>query len=436
MNARPLHTHGEPAPRVAPTAATPAAAAPAGRPLPKAPVLGWHSLWPRGHSPLPSVGQLPHRAYTTSGRAALLSALQQLALPPGSGVLVPTYHCPTMVAPVLQAGLTPLYFPIGHDGLPQLDGISAAAAGQARAMFVAHYFGLPQSLHAVRAWCDARGIALVEDCAHSYFGQAGGRPVGAWGDLATASLSKFFPVSEGGLLASAHRPLRPLGLAPAGLRAQIKGGFSVLEYAHRHGRLAGPSQLLAPLFWLQNGGSQHQDTTAPPTPEGTADADEMMTGCDMGRVARAPTWVARALHRTLPQASIVHRRRRNFQAYIEALAADPATPTAVRPLVAHLPDGAAPYVFPLWVDSAPLADALYTRLRLAQLPVFRWDRIWPGTPADPQDSGPVWSRQVVQLLCHQDLCSADIQQVIASVRHGHRALLPTPSSETSRAPSP
>ena len=73
--------------------------------LPKAPVLGWRSLWPHSATPLHNVSQLQYKAYTTSGRAALLAALRQLALPTGSGVLVPTYHCPTMVAPVLQAGL-------------------------------------------------------------------------------------------------------------------------------------------------------------------------------------------------------------------------------------------------------------------------------------------------------------------------------------------
>ena len=384
---------------------------------PKAPVLGWRSLWPAGSSGLPHVGHLPHRAYTTSGRAALLCALKQLALPAGSGVLVPTYHCPTMVAPVIQAGLTPMYFPIGPDGLPLLDGIPAATAGRARVMFVAHYFGLPKSLHGVRAWCDERGIALVEDCAHSYFGQAGDRPVGAWGDFAAASLSKFFPVDEGGLLASAHRPLQPLGLAPAGLRAQVKGGFSVLEFAYRHGRLPGPSQLLAPLIWLKNRGHVPHDPVGWQGPGGTApDADAMMASCDMGRVAQSVTWVARNLHRALPQAGIVQRRRRHFQAYDEAFSQTWASAQGVRPLAAGLTDGTAPYVFPLWVDSVANADALYAQLRLARLPVFRWDRIWPGTPADGQDSGAAWSRQVLQLLCHQDLRGGHVDQVVDRIR--------------------
>ena len=118
--------------------------------LPKAPLLGWNSFWPVGRSALSRIGELPHRAYTSSGRAALFAALQQMALPLGSGVLVPTYHCPTMVAPVVEAGLTPVFYALDADGLPALDRIDPAS-GQVRAMFVAHYFGLAKSLYAVQA---------------------------------------------------------------------------------------------------------------------------------------------------------------------------------------------------------------------------------------------------------------------------------------------
>ena len=383
------------------------------RRLPKAPVLSWQTFWPGGTCDLPSVGQLPHRAMTTSGRAALLAALEQMALPAGSGVLVPSYHCPTMVAPVLQAGLKPLYFPIGEDGLPVLDGIDAVAARQARAMFVAHYFGLPKSLVRVQQWCRERGIQLVEDCAHSYFGRAGELPVGQWGDYATASLSKFFPVAEAGLLASAQHALKPLGLQPAGLRAQMKGVVDVLEYAHCQRRLPGLRQLLSPVFWLKNGGQPSLEAI-----ELAADLEQhidpvlMMASCDMARARQAPALAARGLHRLLPQAGIVLRRRVNYMALADGLAQAPGA----SPLAPTLPDGAAPYVCPLWVEGRARADAIYERMRLARLPVFRWDRLWPGTPADPQDAGTAWSSQMLQLLCHQDLRPDDIAHVL-SVTH-------------------
>lgn len=380
------------------------------RPLSKAPVLSWRNLWPRGEGDLPCVAELPHVATTTSGRAALLAALEQMKLPPGSSVLVPSYHCPTMVAPVLKAGLKPVYFPIGEDGLPQLAGFGAVNTGPVRAMFVAHYFGLPNSLKLVKQWCRERGISLVEDCAHSYFGQAGELPVGHWGDYATASLSKFFPVAEAGLLASAHHRLGPLKLQAAGLRAQFKGVLDVLEVSHRHGRLPGISHLLSPLFWLKRRGR--------PTPEAvplaadlahSPDPEQMMTACDMGRARQAPSVAALWLHSSLPRAGIVQRRRANYAAFAHGLAQAPGS----RLLSPVLPAGAAPYVCPLWVDGPARAEAVYQRMRQERLPVFRWDQVWPGTPADSQDAGPRWNRQMLQLLCHQDLRPQDVAHVLA-----------------------
>ena len=70
--------------------------------VPGLPVLGWDTLrWPGAGAPadVPCVLDHPRAAYVTSGRAAILLALQALRMPRGSRVLVPTYHCPTMVAP-------------------------------------------------------------------------------------------------------------------------------------------------------------------------------------------------------------------------------------------------------------------------------------------------------------------------------------------------
>ena len=84
-----------------------------------------------------------------------------------------------MVAPILLAQHRPAYFGIREDGLPDVQRIDPELAATARAMVVTHYFGLAQSLHEVREWCDQRGIVLIEDCAHCYFGEAGERPIGS-----------------------------------------------------------------------------------------------------------------------------------------------------------------------------------------------------------------------------------------------------------------
>jgi perosamine synthetase len=385
-------------------------------PLPRFPVLDWGSFRIVHIPGIASIEDLTYRSITTSGRAAIYCALEQLRLPPGSTVLVPSYHCPTMVAPVLLAKLNVAYFGIQADGLPKLDTIAKETASKSKAMIVSHYFGIGRSLSQIRSWCDDHNIALIEDCAHCFFGTAGDRPVGAWGDYSTASLTKFLPVPEGGLLASAYRPIANLGLAPQGVRAQLKGCIDTLELASIYKRFSGINSLLSFIFWLKNSRQQTHpnDKHGVDNLEGNAsEATEasMMQDCDMARVTFAPLWATKILNACLPRGRIVARRQRNFACYARRLIAlKGATP--IFALSATQIAQNAPYVFPLWVDDA---DRVYHALRAQSLPVFRWNRIWPGTPMLAGDVGPLWSHHVLQLLCHQDLNESDIELISDSL---------------------
>ncbi|MBK7549762.1 MAG: DegT/DnrJ/EryC1/StrS aminotransferase family protein [Rhodoferax sp.] len=286
--------------------------------------------------------------------------------------------------------------------------IDAATANSCKAMLVSHYFGLARSLAEVRQWCDDRGIALIEDCAHCYFGQAGERPVGAWGDYATASLSKFLPVPEGGLLASANRPISNLQLSPPSLKAQLKGLVDLLEVATKYGRFPGINRILTFLLGLKRAYLQQEKRSQESADPG---AVAMMRDCDMARRAESPLWTTVALKAMLPRGRVIIRRQQNFASYARHFTnIQGAKP--LFPLNTASSCNIAPYVFPLWVDDA---DRVYRSLRALGLPVFRWDRLWPGTPRLDGDVGPLWSQHVLQLLCHQDLSDADIERTARSV---------------------
>lgn len=381
---------------------------PGGRAMPRGPVFGWDNFGSVPGCELQGVEQLPHLAYTTSGRAAIYQALRQLKLKRDSSVLVPTYHCPTMVAPVLLAGARPCYFGILPNGLPNLDSIAPEVARDASAMLVPHYFGLPQSLAVVRTWCDEHGIALIEDCAHSLFGTAGERSVGAWGDFATASLSKFLPIPEAGLLASAQGPLAPLQLTSQGMKAELKGFADVLEVATLNRRLTGLNSLIGSLFRLKKAVRSARSVDRSNVVEASSESD-FMSACDMQRIDHAPLVASAWLVRGLPRSRIIARRRENYDAYARKL----RDCRGARALLQIDSQHTAPYVFPLWVDDA---DRVYQALRTCGYPVFRWDRIWPGTPQQPGDAGPLWSRHVLQLLCHQDLHGDDIDATAVAIK--------------------
>ena len=87
--------------------------------------------------------------------------------------------------------------------------------------------------------------------------------------------------------------------------------------------------------------------------------------------------------------------------------------SGARVMSPELSECTVPYVFPLYVDDP---DASYQDLRSAGIPIYRWDEVWPGTPAPAGDTGPNWSRHVFQLGCHQDLSLDDLGAITASVR--------------------
>ena len=384
--------------------------------LPKLPVLDWSSLGAalRPDSSLTgnSIEAVSQQIMTTSGRAALFQALCRLKAAPGRSVLVPTYHCPSMVAPILRAGLQPMFYGLQGDGSPRLDEIVLGGGERPVAMVAAHLFGLPLPFEATRAWCDTNDVILIEDCAHCFFGQAGARAVGQWGDYAFASLTKFFPVPEAGLLVSNRRPLESDNLSPPSLRAQLKGFVDVLEFASRHGRLRGVATLLRAIFAVKNALRRGRNGMGGAESPHDIRVEENRTAidCDMGRVSNSPLWISRQLFARQDRARLFMQRRDNYLAYANGLK-HVAGAKALQPT---LPVGAAPYVFPLLVDDA---DRVYHTLRLQGMPVFRWDRVWPQTPVLPNDFAPHWRQHLLQLLCHQDLSVADIGMVCRAVSH-------------------
>ena len=134
----------------------------------------------------------------------------------------------------------------------------------------------------------------------------------------------------------------------------------------------------------------------------------MMRDCDMARITLAPLAATKILQSLIPRGRIIARRQQNFATYARHF----AQVDGARPLFALPAEAVAPYVFPLWVDDA---ERVYRDIRALALPVFRWDRIWPGTPQLDGDVGPLWSQHVLQLICHQDLSEADITRTAMAI---------------------
>lgn len=141
------------------------------------------------------------------GRVALYGILRSLGVGPGDSVLVPGYTCFAVPSAVIFAGAQPLYADIDPETFNiSLNTIVASLnefpKANVKAILVQHTYGIPVDLACIVAWARERGIAVIEDCAHtlsSCFQNERGEwcRVGSAGDAAFFSSQWTKPVSTG-----------------------------------------------------------------------------------------------------------------------------------------------------------------------------------------------------------------------------------------------
>ena len=183
---------------------------------------------PRGPSP-----DGPHAVAVASGTAALTIALLALGVR-GREVVVPANTFYATAAAVLQAGARPVFADVDA-GTFALNATTTAAALTPRtaAVVAVHIGGLiPPQIDELRALCDERGIALVEDAAHAHGATFDGRFAGSFGAAAAFSFypTKVVTSGEGGMVLTFSEEIAQEARI---YRDQGKGAFS----ANHHVRL-------------------------------------------------------------------------------------------------------------------------------------------------------------------------------------------------------
>ena len=146
----------------------------------------------------------PHAVATSSGASALEIALDLLDVGYGDEVVVPGYGFIAVVTAVLRNLAVPVFADISADTWNLgARAVAGAITERTRAVVVPHMFGNPAEVDAIRAVCEPRGIAVVEDCAQALGATLHGTPLGAHGSIGCFSFNeiKNLTTGEGGLLA-------------------------------------------------------------------------------------------------------------------------------------------------------------------------------------------------------------------------------------------
>jgi perosamine synthetase len=144
-----------------------------------------------------------HCIMTTSGNTALILALMALGIKSGDEVIVPNYTMIASVNSIRMVGATPVIVDISSTSLTlSLDDIVRHRTDKTKAvMHVSlnnRHCGLPDIVE----YCNANGIALLEDAAQSLGCFLNGKHLGTFGQIGCFSLStpKIISTGQGGFL--------------------------------------------------------------------------------------------------------------------------------------------------------------------------------------------------------------------------------------------
>lgn len=336
-------------------------------------------LGPRGDTPFP----LAESSLTLFdwGRASLFAGLSALGLGTGDEVLAPAYHHGSEIEAIARTGASVRFYAGTEDLAPDEAELERLLGPRVRALHVTHYLGFPQQAAHWRAWCDERGLALIEDAAQAWLGSDGGRPLGSFGDVSMFCLYKMAPVPNGGALVS----LQPAASPPPGVAGVARAAKQAALWAAQR------SASLGRLADRGRGG-------------GEFDAAKAM---ELSPPA-GPARVTAALLPRLDYDRIRDRRRRNYAHLLERLGA-----LVPRPFD-RLADGAVPWLFPVSVrDKAGLLAHLE---RAGILATDFWSA--GHRLLDDDDAAPASHRRArtVALPVHQELGEAELERIVAAVR--------------------
>ena len=389
------------------------------RPVPTMPLLHLSDLWaPAGALPYPFGEVGVSRWY--NARAAIWQGLRSLGLGPGDRLIAPAYTCGSELDALVQAGLKIDFYRIGPDLAADFDDLERLCRSPAAALFVTHYYGLPQPIARIAALARDHGLRLIEDVTHGLgSATADGRPLGSFGEMAVFSLWKSLALPDGGLLRlqpDAVRAALPAQGETPGL-ASVAGRLRHMveeTVATRH-----PVAVRTLRRYLTDpviNGLKRRLGPAPAAPPSALQSDRslppeaaQLAFCPERRAWRMTSLSSRLLPRLCRDGQVLQRRG-NFQYIAERLMPS----TAVRPLLA---DGLPPHTSPLFFPLLAADPRAFCRhLAAHRVGFFRgWCVFHPAVDwrLFPLESH--LKEHVVVVPVHPGLSLADIERIAAVV---------------------
>jgi dTDP-4-amino-4,6-dideoxygalactose transaminase len=135
-----------------------------------------------------------------SGGYAMATALRAVGVKPGDHVLTNTFTLAPVPGAIAAVGAVPVFVGVTEQLVIDLEDL-AAKAGRADVLLLSHMRGHLADMEALMAICDAAGVTVIEDCAHTMGAAWKGVASGTQGKVGCYSCQTYKHVNsgEGGL---------------------------------------------------------------------------------------------------------------------------------------------------------------------------------------------------------------------------------------------
>ena len=146
---------------------------------------------------------------TSSGTAALTTALAALHVGAGDEVIMPSFTFVASFEAVLSVGAIPVLVDIDETLTLSPEAVRAAITPKTKCIMPVHMCGSMANLDALKEICEQHQISLLEDACQSIGGKYKGKSLGTIGDAGTFSFDfvKMITCAEGGVVMTNNKAL-------------------------------------------------------------------------------------------------------------------------------------------------------------------------------------------------------------------------------------
>ena len=139
---------------------------------------------------------------TSSGTAALTTAMAALNIGYGDEVIMPTFTFVASFEAVLSVGAIPVLVDVDETLTLDPEAVKAAITPKTRCIMPVHMCGSMADMDALKQLCEEHDLVLIEDACQSIGGSYKGRKLGTIGDAGTFSFDfvKTITCGEGGVV--------------------------------------------------------------------------------------------------------------------------------------------------------------------------------------------------------------------------------------------